>query len=426
MSTTVDAAVLDLHPDATHPVTLALDVVHAALDGLPGELRAMASGDYRAAVVEVERAIRRLDAVKLRLVAAADAVDVSRDSGLPDTTAWLAKNTHATGAAASRQVALAQDLETLPATRSAMDTGAVSVEHARVIARTHDQLPESLTPDQVVAVEETLLAWAYDLDPAALGRRSRQVLHDITTTVEAEAHHADVLMTEEPAALARTRLTLHDNHDGTLTGHFTVPTLAGDILKKVLQQLTAPRRARAGATDAQAGPLAAKHDHAHQRGLAFLELLEHLPTDRLHGKVAATIVVTLQHKQLVQDLAAAGVDTGHETSPGDARRIACNAGILPAILNGQSLPLDLGRSKRLFTEAQRTALATKHTTCAADGCQRPYAWCELHHQDPWATGGQTDLAKAIPLCGWHHRRIHDPHYQHDRLPDGSLRFHRRT
>ena len=426
MSTVTDAAVLDLHPDATHPVTLALDVVHSALDGLPGELPAMASGDYGAAVVEAERAIRRLDAVKLRLVAAADAVDVSREAGLPDTTAWLARNTHATGSSASRQVTLAQDLETLPATRSAMDTGAVSVEHARVIARTHDQLPDSLSAEQIVAVEEKLLAWAHDTDPQTLARRSRQVLHDITSREEAEAHHADVLMTEERAALAKTRLTLHDNHDGTLTGHFTVPTLAGDILNKVLQQLTAPRRAKPGASDAQGGPLAAKHDPAHQRGLAFLELLEHLPTDRLHGKVAATIVITLQHKQLVQDLAAAGVDTGLETSPGDARRIACNAGILPAILNGQSLPLDLGRSKRLFTEAQRTALATRHATCAADGCDRPYAWCELHHADPWATGGPTDLAKAIPLCGWHHRRIHDPHYQHDRLPDGTLRFHRRT
>ena len=421
-----DNAVLDLHPDATHPTLTLLAGVHGLLDAHPDGPLTLASGDYRAAVVEVERAIRRLDAVKLRLVAAADAVDVSRDAGLPDTTAWLAKNTHATGAAASRQVALAQDLETLPATRSAMDTGAVSVEHARVIARTHDQLPHTLSAQQVVAVEEKLLAWAHDLDPAALGRRSRQVLHDITTTVEAERHHADILMTEERAALAKTRLTLHDNHDGTITGQFTVPTLAGDILKKILQQLTAPRRARAGAPDAQAGPLDAKHDPAHQRGLAFLELLEHLPTDRLHGKVAATIVITLQHKQLVEDLAAAGVDTGHETSPGDARRIACNAGILPAILNGQSLPLDLGRSKRLFTETQRTALATKHTTCAAHGCERPYAWCELHHADPWATGGQTDLNKAIPLCGWHHRRIHDPAYRHERLPDGTLRFHRRT
>jgi hypothetical protein len=99
-----------------------------------------------------------LDAVKLRLVAAADAVDVSRDAGLPDTTAWLAKNTHATGSSASRQVALAQDLEVLSATRSAMDTGAVSVEHARVIARTHDQLPASLSAVQVEAVEEKLLA----------------------------------------------------------------------------------------------------------------------------------------------------------------------------------------------------------------------------------------------------------------------------
>ncbi|MEI2809487.1 MAG: DUF222 domain-containing protein [Nocardioides sp.] len=171
----------------------------------------------------------------------------------------------------------------------------------------------------------------------------------------------------------------------------------------------------------------AKHDPAHQRGLAFLELLEHLPTDRLHGKVAATIVITLQHKQLVQDLAAAGVDTGLETSPGDARRIACNAGILPAILNGQSLPLDLGRSKRLFTEAQRTALATRHATCAADGCRQAVRMVRVAPRRPLGTPEDPPTSrKRSPSADGTTAASTTPHYQHDRLPDGTLRFHRRT
>jgi hypothetical protein len=82
------------------------------------------------------------------------------------------------------------------------------------------------------------------------------------------------------------------------------------------------------------------------------------------------------------------------------------------VLNGPSLPLDLGRADRFFTEAQRVALATRYDTCAATGCDRPYAWSELHHQDPWARGGSTDLHLAVPLCGYHHRRIHDPRYAH--------------
>ncbi|MBL0005343.1 MAG: HNH endonuclease [Actinomycetales bacterium] len=99
-----------------------------------------------------------------------------------------------------------------------------------------------------------------------------------------------------------------------------------------------------------------------------------------------------------QPQASGGVDTGLTLSAGQARRIACNAGLLPAVLGGPSLPLDLGRADRFFTEAQRVALATIYDECAADGCDRPYAWSELHHEDPWHAGGRTDLAKAVPLC----------------------------
>ena len=73
--------------------------------------------------------------------------------------------------------------------------------------------------------------------------------------------------------------------------------------------------------------------------------------------------------------------------------------MLPAILDGSSLPLDLGRTKRFFTEAQRVALATTYDRCAAEHCDRPYAWTDLHHENPWARGGRTDLHLAVPLCG---------------------------
>jgi hypothetical protein len=87
--------------------------------------------------------------------------------------------------------------------------------------------------------------------------------------------------------------------------------------------------------------------------------------------------------------------------------------------------LDLGRASRLFTEVQRTALGLKHRTCAADGCERPFAWTELHHRDPWSQGGRTDLAEAVPLCHFHHQRIHDRDYEH-RYESFGITFHRRT
>jgi hypothetical protein len=211
---------------------------------------------------------------------------------------------------------------------------------------------------------------------------------------------------------------MRDHADGTTSGYFTVPTLAAAILRKTVQQLASPRRfadraAAQGATTAATQRAAfADVDWSQRYGQAFVELLEHLPTDRLSGKVAATVVVTIDYEKLTARLGAAQLDTADALSASAARRLACNAGLLPAVLGRQSIPLDLGRTDRFFSEAQRVALATRYDSCAAAACDRPFAWSELHHQRPWSEGGATDLGNAIPLCGHHHRRIHDSAYHH--------------
>jgi hypothetical protein len=170
-------------------------------------------------------------------------------------------------------------------------------------------------------------------------------------------------------------------------------------------------------------------DHATKMGQGFCELLEHLPVDGHgeHGGLAATLLVTLDHNVLKTGLGAAALVDGTEISPGEARRLACGAGIIPAVLGGPSAVLDLGREARLFTKAQRIALALRDKGCRAEGCDRPASWCEAHHlTQPWAQGGRTDLADGILLCGHHHRLAHHVDYTHHRLPNGDLRYHRRT
>ncbi|PWN03448.1 HNH endonuclease, partial [Nocardioides silvaticus] len=55
----------------------------------------------------------------------------------------------------------------------------------------------------------------------------------------------------------------------------------------------------------------------------------------------------------------------------------------------------------------------------------PAGWCEAHHLDPWANGGNTDLDRGVLLCSWHHHRAHDPTQTTEHLPNGDIRFHRR-
>ena len=410
-----------------HPVLAGAAQVHALLDtvldaaepGVPLE-----AGEHEVAVTEWSRALTRIEALRLRLMASPAAAEAAAAQGMTGPDAWLAARTRGDRAKAAGTVRLADALaDGFAATGAALQAGAVSPEHAQVIVRASEQLPDGLGEAERAQVERSLVEQAKRLDPAGLRKAARRALAAVEDDQAAvDAHEDAVLTAEEDTALDKARLTLHDNADGTVSGHFTVPSLAGSILRKVIDRLTAPRRGRVGASSAQAGPTGGLLDRAQRAGQAFTELLEHLPTDRLNGKVAATVVVTVAHEKLLGALGAAGVDTGDRLSAGQARRLACGAGLLPAVLGGASQVLDAGRTQRLFTETQRTVLATQHTSCAADGCDRPFAWCELHHKKPWSRGGRTDLADAVPLCWFHHRRIHDRGYTHAYSPDGAITF----
>jgi hypothetical protein len=168
-------------------------------------------------------------------------------------------------------------------------------------------------------------------------------------------------------------------------------------------------------------------------GQALCDLLERFPADRLPraGGVSARVVVLLDYDKLLTGLGAVELDTGERLSAGVARRLACEAGIIPAVLRrtlgGRSVVLDLGRTTRFHTEHQRIALGIEQGGCTAESCDRPQGWCHAHHDGTtWAHGGGTSVEHGRLLCPFHHRRAHDPHYDMETLPTGQIRFHRRT
>jgi hypothetical protein len=227
---------------------------------------------------------------------------------------------------------------------------------------------------------------------------------------------------------------LQDNGDGSYSGRFRIPELHGHLLTAALDRLTAPRRL---SRDRDGDPVVDESAPGHgngahvyeTHGAALCELIEHLPAVGWpgHGGNGCEVIVKIDLDALRTGLGVAGLDTGVAITAGDARRLACSAGLVPAVLDGESTPLDLGRSRRLHTGAQRRALAVLHDTCAVAGCERPFAWCEIHHHRlSWSRGGATDLDNGLPLCGHHHRRAHDTRFDLRRRPDGEWAYHRRT
>ena len=90
------------------------------------------------------------------------------------------------------------------------------------------------------------------------------------------------------------------------------------------------------------------------------------------------------------------LDTGDRITADQARKLACEAGIIPMVLGGKSKILDLGRSKRLYDLYQRIAIRHRDQHCTTHGCDWPAAMCHVHHNTPWSRGGNTDIADGTP------------------------------
>ena len=95
------------------------------------------------------------------------------------------------------------------------------------------------------------------------------------------------------------------------------------------------------------------------------------------------LLVMIDYAALTGALDTAGIHQPRRTlSAATARRMACNAGIIPVVMGGNSQPLDLGRRKRFFTKAQKRAIAARDRGCANPGCSMPAHRTEVHHIKP--------------------------------------------
>ncbi|HET6562981.1 MAG TPA: DUF222 domain-containing protein, partial [Marmoricola sp.] len=142
------------------------------------------------------------------------------------------------------------------------------------------------------------------------------------------------------------------------------------------------------------------------------------------GGSNATVVVTMTLDTLLGGLKAACLDTGTLISAPEARVMACQAGIIPAVLGSDSEVLDQGRTIRLHNKAQRIAIALRDQHCTADGCTTPAAWCHVHHKKPWSQGGKTSVKGGTLLCPRHHTMVHHPDYEVAYRTDGKTQITR--
>jgi 5-methylcytosine-specific restriction protein A len=134
--------------------------------------------------------------------------------------------------------------------------------------------------------------------------------------------------------------------------------------------------------------------------------LRHDDTTPDTGGERPQIRLTLNLDTLRTAVGGAHLDTGAWYSPSQLRMLACDACIIPAVLNTTGEPLDIGRATRTIPAGIRRAVAIRDNGCAYPGCGQPPARCEVHHCTEWALGGDTALHNCAMVCPAHHRIIH--------------------
>ena len=404
-----------------HPVLSAYAAIDAAFDEITDVDPAYLTVDQKKAAFRCSaRARARAEAWELRLLAASD--DVAEDTGARSIATWVANETRDAHGAVRRRASLAAALdERWARVAQSLEDGSLNVVQARVISEALDALPRDLEPTLRTKAEVHLVEQAAEFGPRDLARLGQRVLEVVAPEIAEEAEYQR-LLAEERRNRKATRLFFRPRGDGSTDVNARVPDQVANRLRTYLDGYTSPRNKRLGEVDGL--PL------SRRRGAAYCALLENLPSSGLpqQGSAATTVSVVIDYDTLLEDLGRAGVavtSTGDRISADEARRMACQAGIIPFVMSGRSVILDQGRRKRLFDHHQRAALSLLYPECTEVDCSIPAAWTEAHHKLPWARGGRTDLDSGTLLCPFHHHRAHDPGWITRHHPNGTTTFTRR-
>lgn len=291
----------------------------------------------------------------------------------------------------------------LPTVAQQQAAGTIGAEHVRIIRRFFASLPAAVDIGTREAAESHLAAIAAEHTPLGLSKAADRLL----ALVHPDGQFSD-------ADRARRRFVTIDKQqpDGMspIKGLLDPQARAG--LEAVLAKWAAPGMCN---PDDETPCVAGTPSQAHIQGdtrapgqrhhdaltaacravLASGELGQH------HG-LPATIIVSTTLQELQSGIGQ-GVTAGGTRMPmPDVIRLASHAYHYLAVFDQHtSLPLYLGRTRRIASAAQRIVLLARDRGCTYPGCDVPGFWCEAHHINDWARGGHTNVDELTLACPPH-------------------------
>ncbi len=223
----------------------------------------------------------------------------------------------------------------LPATAAAFTTGATTMRHVEVIAGLMNSRPATrISVADRTSIEASLDEAAQTFTPREVRIMGRQLLDA-----------ADLDGPEPDDRPGRNELRVHRNLGGTGSIHGLFDDVAA--LAPILTALDAHTRP----TAENRGTTVAERNAA-----ALVEICEFALGYQHDGMVTGErphVTVTIGLAELEARARGALLDMGGELTPGQLRRMLCDARIVPVVLGERSEPLDVGRAHRAVSDPLR-------------------------------------------------------------------------
>lgn len=348
--------------------------------------------------------ITLLQAAVVRRLRSAIELDATAELVGRSPKRWLIEDQLLPSGEAGRLARLARQLPAAPNTQMAFDTGEITGAHAAAVLTALGTLPSDLRE----TVEPHLLGRARTCPPEEIAGFTDELLDGLGLGKE-----SDVRRERRYAARG---LDLAQ----TMTGAWSINgTLTSEVGAKLQAALSAAGIVGGREVGDDRTPRQRRHDALGVVADGYLAAADGPP---LSG-APRSVVVTMDLATLTARLeeGAASLPDGIRIGPQTARRLACDAALIPAVLGGRSEILDIGQADHEFTvPIRRAAYLRDGGCCAFPGCRTRVA--ELHHIVFRRNGGPTSLENAAWLCTFHHYLAHEGGWTFARTADGHYQW----
>ena len=302
---------------------------------------------------------------------------------------------------ANKRARTAEQLGHLPETQDALENGDINNDHAAAMAdaraKADDQAKAALA-----AAEHELLEQAKDESPPEFRQRLERFIAD---------HQGDDGVADHDRQKARNSLRFWNDHDGMKRIAGTLdPDLGATIEHEVRRKSEEAWRAERSGRDEGPAPQSVITNERRMAEALGEICRRSAGADVRDGKrVPPRAGVTMTYGNLMgTDDSPAERPDGSPMPAAMARKLACQAGIVPIVLGGDSVPLDWGRARRFAQPQQNDALRLQYATCTLFGCTAKVEWCDAHHIVPFEPDGLTNLDNLTPACDHCHDLVHRP------------------